>query len=528
MKPRKLVLILIFIFGFILRSIYIDKFPPSLNWDEVSHGYNAYSLLKTGRDEWGSFLPLIFRAYGDYKLPLYIYLTIPSIFVFGLTPFSIRLVSIVAGSLLPVLIYLIVSKILPKDTKIPLFAALICLFSPGTLFLSRIALEANLFAFLFCLSLYFLITKKYSLSSFIYGLSLFTYNSSRALLPFFIISLIYFLVKNKYPLKKNLLHFLPFLIFITLTAWQMLNQSGQARYQWVSLLDSGSINRINELRQTYPRILVNKLTFFTYQTGKNYLSHFNPLYLFFRGGSHYQFNIPHFYLLSPLLIPFLILGLVYLLKHFKKNPQYQLLLFWLLVAPLPSAITRDAPHVLRSIIFIPIVIIITAIGFTYLNHFQPKLSTTYLIVILIISQIQFWSKYTMYSQTYASSWQYGYQQVVNYVKSVYSDYDQILITKKYGEPHEFFLFYWPWPPHQYHTDPAKVWDYHANWYWIDKFDKFRFINDWDILTVTQSLPSDQNILLITSPHNYNPKIFKKIKTINFLDNNPAFDILSYE
>ncbi len=134
----------------------------------------------------------------------------------------------------------------------------------------------------------------------------------------------------------------------------------------------------------------------------------------------------------------------------------------------------------------------------------------------------------MYSQTYASSWQYGYQQVVNYVKSVYSDYDQILITKKYGEPHEFFLFYWPWPPHQYHTDPAKVWDYHANWYWIDKFDKFRFINDWDILTVTQSLPSDQNILLITSPHNYNPKIFKKIKTINFLDNNPAFDILSYE
>jgi len=119
MKPRKLVLILIFIFGFILRSIYIDKFPPSLNWDEVSHGYNAYSLLKTGRDEWGSFLPLIFRAYGDYKLPLYIYLTIPSVLIFGLTPFSVRLVSIVAGSLLPVLIYLIVAKSYPKIPKYP-------------------------------------------------------------------------------------------------------------------------------------------------------------------------------------------------------------------------------------------------------------------------------------------------------------------------------------------------------------------------------------------------------------------------
>ena len=80
MKPRKLVLILIFIFGFILRSIYIDKFPPSLNWDEVSHGYNAYSLLKTGRDEWGSFLPLIFRAYGDYIPVSYTHLTLTTIY----------------------------------------------------------------------------------------------------------------------------------------------------------------------------------------------------------------------------------------------------------------------------------------------------------------------------------------------------------------------------------------------------------------------------------------------------------------
>ena len=67
-------LLLIVAAGFALRLAAINLIPPSLNWDEVSLGYNAYSLLKTGRDEWGTVLPTIFRAYGDYKLPIYIYL----------------------------------------------------------------------------------------------------------------------------------------------------------------------------------------------------------------------------------------------------------------------------------------------------------------------------------------------------------------------------------------------------------------------------------------------------------------------
>jgi hypothetical protein len=76
-------LIFIVILAAILRFAQITQVPPSLNWDEVSHGYNAYSLIKTGKDEWGVNLPLIFRAYGDYKLPVYIYLTAISEFFFG-------------------------------------------------------------------------------------------------------------------------------------------------------------------------------------------------------------------------------------------------------------------------------------------------------------------------------------------------------------------------------------------------------------------------------------------------------------
>ena len=521
----KLLLISILIAGFILRFIFINKLPPSLNWDEVSHGYNAYSILKTGHDEWGTFMPLIFRCFGDYKLPIYIYASVTPIFLFGLNQISVRLVSVISGTIAIFLIYLIGQKIFSKNKLLPFFAASILAFSPITIFLSRIALEANLFMCLFLLSFYFLLSQKYALSSFIYGLCLFTYNSSRVLLPFYLVALLFLFVKNKVSLKKYFLKFIPFVLLVVLTFYQTFNQSGQARYQWVSILDSGSINQINELRQIYPRFLVNKVTYFTFQAAKNYFSHFNPNFLFFNGGSNYQFNIPSFYLITPLFIPFFILGLIYLIKHIHQD-NLKLILFWFLVSPIPSSITRDAPHVLRSIIFIPFTILVISIGFNYLTNKFKFLASIYLVISLLISQYHFWPKYVDYSQKYSASWQYGYSQLVPYVKSLYSDYDQIIVTKKYGEAHEFFLFYWPWNPTKYQTDATKNWDYHANWYWVNAFDKFTFINDWEIKNYTQNINSNKKILLITSPNNYNQDRSTLLKTFTLLDGNPVFEVLA--
>jgi 4-amino-4-deoxy-L-arabinose transferase-like glycosyltransferase len=468
-------------------------------------------------------MPLIFRAFGDYKLPLYIYLTVPFVAIFGLNAFSIRLVSVLAGTFIPLFIYLILKALFNSKSKIPFLGALIFTLSPGTIFLSRIALEANLFLLLFCLSIYFLIQKKYSLSTLFYGLGLFTYNSSRVLLPFYLILTLFLIVKNKYKIFQNWYKFIPFIIFSLLTVIQTLNQSGQARFQWVSILDEGSVNHINELRAVYPRILVNKATFFIFTATKNYLSHFNPNFLFFNGGSHYQFSLPNFFIISPLFLLFLILGFYYLIKNIGET-KYQILLFWLLISPLPSSITRDAPHVLRSIVFLPIIVIIIAIGINLIYQKLPKLTFSFVLFTLIYGQLLFWPKYKIYTTNYSSSWQYGYSQAVDYIKENYLNYDQIIFTKKYGEPHEFILFYWPWDPLKYQTDSTKDWNYHANWYWVDGFDKFKFVNDWEVKEVTKNNNSENKALLITSPNNYNQES-RLIKTINFLDDTPAFDIL---
>lgn len=510
-----MIFIVLFLISFFPRIISLSSLPPSPNWDEVSQGYNAYSILHTAKDEWGQTLPLIFRAYGDYKLPLYTYLTTIPVAIFGLNSFAIRLISVLAGSLLPLVIFLILKP--PTSTTSAFLTALIIALSPWSIFLSRIALEANLFLLLFFLSLYYLTRQKFSLSAGFYALSLMTYNSSRVLLIPYLIALFFSIHHHRYSLIQNLRHFLFPILLLIIVILQTLSPVGQARYQWVSLLDSGAINRLNQLRQTYPRLLVNKLTYFSFTATKNYLAHFHPAYVFHSGASHSQFNIPNFYLITPLLLPFLIIGFFTLKRH-------PLILFFLLISPLPSAITRDAPQILRSLTFLPLLCLIIGLGIHQLlsSKFPRPLVIGSILLIVAISQFQFWPRYQQYGRQYSSSWQYGYQQAIDYLKPLYSQYQQIVFTKKYGEPHEFLVFFWPWHPS--HFQQFKQWDYHANWYWVNAFDKFIFKNDWEISDYSPL----SSTLLVTSPGNYPIDRANRLTTINFLDGTPAFDIISYE
>ena len=45
-----------------LRVARLDKVPPALHQDEAYNGYDAYSILKTGRDHHGNFLPIALQA----------------------------------------------------------------------------------------------------------------------------------------------------------------------------------------------------------------------------------------------------------------------------------------------------------------------------------------------------------------------------------------------------------------------------------------------------------------------------------
>jgi len=554
-------LILIIVLAAFFRLYKIFDTPPSLNWDEVSHGYNAFSILKTQKDEWGVRFPLIFRAYGDYKLPLYIYLTVFSEMVFGLNTFSVRFVSILSGIGLVLVAYFISLRVF-KEKNISLLSAFLVTLSPWSLFLSRVAVEANLGAFLFSLGMYFAIIwlesfriKDLSLTLLFWGFSLYSYNSARILVPVFVAIILVDLIRRK-RFRQLALTLIILLIFSLSLAKQFVDKTGRARFNLVSLIDQGAVIRIGETREKSPlpavltRIVYNKPTFFIAYALKNYVSNLSPKYLFFQGGSHYQFSQTDHELLYLVSAPFLLLGLIRVL--FKGNRQEKIIVFWFFVSFLPSAITKDAPHVLRSILVLPSPMILSSLGLRVVLSeiegkffFRGKLLIAILVFGVLISFYKWWSDYqNIYQKDFSWAWQYGYKEVVSFVKESYVRYDQIFFTKRYGEPHEFIAFFWPWDPASYLKQ--KKWDYHANWYWVNSLDKFVFINDWEVKENAKCLPAGKagqkspqeflqnsagqanaKCLLITSPGNY-PEGWTKIKEVYFLDGKTAFEILEKE
>jgi len=551
-----LLLFLIVGLALILRFARVTSLPPSLNWDEVSHGYNAYSILQTGKDEWGFTFPTIFRAYGDYKLPVYIYLTAVSEFFLGLNELAVRLPSVLAGALSVLFTYLLVIE-LTKKRSLGLVSAFLLAVGPWSLFLSRIAVEANLSLTLIISGVYFFLkglrnSKFLITASILLGLSVWTYNSARIFVPLLLTILIFAYRKDLskvYRRKKSTIHSSLFiiLIFFLPMFWQLVNPSGQARYGWVEILDEGAIAQINEARGAsnlpgiLPTLVQNKATYFAKTFISNYFSHFSPEFLFFEGGSNYQFSVPGYGLLYSINLPFFLIGFFVIAFRIKDKRISLLVAFWFLLAPIASSLTREAPHVLRSIVFLPAPQIIISFGlissYTYVKKRWKNIALLFVggYAFVLLAQIESYSEVALfeYREKYSWSWQYGYKQVVEFVKQNYKYNDKVVVTKKYGEPHEFFLFYWPWEPEAYRNDRNLIRFYQSNWYWVDSFDKFYFVNDWQIVGVEPEVfvlesggevdCREINCLLITSPGNV-PIGWNKVKTINFLNGEPAFEI----
>ena len=578
----KVILLAVIAIAFSLRIYNVSENPPSLNWDEVSLGYNAYSILESGRDEWGKTLPVIFQAYGDYKLPGYIYSLVPFVKLFGLNEFSVRLPSVLAGTLSVFLTYKIVYELLILESSVKkknsdinnqpliinyrfaaLLSALLVAIEPWSLFLSRPAFEANLALCFFLAGLYFFLRflhNPYFIihSSFFLGLSVWTYNSYRIFTPMFIVLLIVVFKKEFGRLfvnRKTIAYcLLPGAFFFLPMFYQLFVGVGQERYKKVVIVDDGAVGQIVNLRNKYElhpffeRLIFNRPVYFTYNFSKNIISQFSYKFLFVQGGSNYQFSIPEFGILFKVNAAFLMIGIIYLIKI--RNRISILLIGWWILGTIPSSLTREAPHVLRSITILPVPMIITSIGvvvvFKYLldlpfvSRIPYHISLTrFLIIIyflgLVISVCLYVTNYfTKYRSVYSWSWQYGYKEAVKYAGSNYKNYDKIIFTKMYGEPHQFVLFHLNWNPVNFYNDENLIRYEQSNWFWVDRFDKFYFVNDWDmpreewqpfVLESGREEIDCRNIkcLLITSPGNV-PKTWNLLETVGFPDGKKAFEI----
>lgn len=473
---RTHLLILIIVLAALLRLVALDKIPSSLNWDEVSMGYSSYSILKTGRDEWGNFMPLLFRSYGEWKSPVYIYLLVPFIKILGLNAWAVRLPAALFGILAVYLTYLIGRKL--YSDQVGLWAAFLLAVSPWHLMLSRPAFEAGVALALALAGIYLMLKEKPLLAAIPFGLALHTYHSAQAIVPVVYLYLAINLYK-KLGFKKLVASALILAIFVTPIALDFVTGKTQKRFGQVGLTTDAELTQMFfKYRDTFPlgdlgnKLVFNKATFILAKGFSNWTSYMSPHFLLGSESIRAQHSIPFRGVLYFSEFGLMCFGIYLLFKKYHGVPRF-LPLLMIAVGFVPAALTKDIYHVLRSIMTLPWWQILAGIGlvelqkkkFKYLKLIYSLLAIEILVFLFLYF---FW-----YGKAFARDWQYGYPEMTRWVQSVESKYKHVYVTKAYGEPQLFFAFYNQWDPTWYQQENKKLLDYETQGYpWLDQLPEY--------------------------------------------------------
>ena len=453
---------------------------PALNADEASLGYNAYSLIKTGKDEHGNAWPLYFQSFNDYKPGLTVYLILPMVYFFGLTEWSVRFLPALIGVLtIPALYFL--AKELVKGYKstyvahyMPLVAALVLAVSPWHIHFSRGAWEVNIATFFMVMgSLLFLRIREHPRSLigsiFFFVLALYTYHAARIVAPLLGFSLSFFYYKDLIRAKRNTFFaiIVGFALCIPLVL-SLKGPAGLARAGGVAIWsDSGPENRVNELRGDYanmngiiPKILHNKPVAYTLAVLENWSKHYWGEFLFLSGDDIQRNKVPETGQMHLIELAFVTFGMFKILQKFNK--KWGFVLFWLLIAPIPAAITFQSPHALRAESMVIPLSLIAAFGLVALLEllssvtFLKKVATLLTIVIFTFYTISIFRYVHLYyvhmTKEYPFSSQYGVKELVSVIGPIHNNYAHVIITDRYDQPYILFLFYMKYDPASFQKD----------------------------------------------------------------------------
>lgn len=526
MTRIKVLLLIIILLAFGLRVYKLDSVPPSISWDEAAVGVNGWTMANYARDEYGKFLPLYFRSFGEGKNPVDIYIT--SIFVkfLDLNELSTRLPSAVFGVLNVILIFFL-AKMLFGNEKIALLASLFLAVSPYNIHFSRFNHEANfaLFFFMLGIFLFFKSIKKNknllpaAILSFI--ISFLSYNPPKLIAPVMLLVLL-ILYANRL-LKNKLNVFISFGVLSLFILFILTNREilGTERIKQTAVSSE-------QFEKTYFfKITGNRFLGRLELTAIQYSWHFTPKYLFIQGDKNPKLSSQtgEFYRVDAI---FLIMGLLYLI--YKRQKEGVVLLGWALVAPLPSSLVSDAPHAARSMFMMGSWHIISALGFYFIFSLLRRSILKWgflvgIIIILTFSLLGYLNYYYgEYAKRYAIEWQYGMKQIVEYVKD-HPEYNQVYVTDVRGQPYVFFLYYLKTSLPDYLRSVVYNRSESKSYNTVAYFDKF-FFAGWDPI---ESFPNP-GVLYIVSPSQYDglrhKASFDVKKLINYPNDTAAFYLVS--
>ncbi len=531
-------LIVITIIGGFLRFYKNTENPPSLNGDEISMGYDAYSILETGRDQYGKFMPITFKSVGDYKNPVPIYLMIPAIKLFGLNDFSVRFQNTLFATLMIPLFFLFLIKIF-KDKSIALVGTLFLSISSWHILYSRIEYETSAYIFVLIGIWSFMKMldggRKWALlSAFFFILTMYTAPAPRLFVPIFvIIALIFNFRKFKNNWNKLIIFLITSVILVLPLVYATLYQGAGARLKMVIISNDIEFQRYILLKPLQSISEAPLLIFFWL---KRYLNYLQPEFLFING---LDVTLPGTIGLGMLYLfelPWLVIGIAEFIR--RKIPYKTIFIIWLLTGIIPDSITNNQQHLGRLLHIAPVIIMLVTLGAVRFFRWLQNLSNLYTkfticliyaVFIIICLTHAFLVLAVHFPRAKGESFDEGLKQVALYVLNHQDNYKEIIIDPRRGiegpylvsNPYLYILFYTKYDPHIYQTEP-KVSSKDATYFF--KFNKYTFRSiDWRTDT------DKKGTLFIGSPWSF-PKDGLKtgelLEKINMTNGYTAFYIVA--
>ena len=541
---NKAILLFIILTSVILRFWQLGNVPHSPDWDEAALGWTSYSIIETGKDEYGKSFPVILRSFDDYKPALYVYLVAPFIKILDLNLLAVRLPSAIFGVIAVIGTFYLVKELFEKfkyREHLALLSSFLLAISPWHIQFSRIAFEAqiglsmNILAVLFFLK--GLKNKFFLLPSVIFAvLSIYVYQSEKVYLPilFAALGLIYLKEVLKIPRRwfigaviLGLILTVPMIHGLFSDRNALLRAKGVSVFSDQTQFLKRSALKLSEdsLRRDYPGLLLdNRRVDYIKAVVSGYISHFSPNWLFVTGDIE-RHHAPGMGLMYFWELPFLLIG-IYILFFYPYPLKTRLTLFaMLLISPIPASITTGVPHAIRNMNFLPVVQILTGIGlihsFLYVYESKKRIVKWPLIVfglaIFSFNMIYFLNQYfVQQNYFYSQSWQYGYKEAVEYIRPIESKYEKIIVSndRPLDQSYMFFLFYLKYDPSVYLSEGGTI---SGGFREDHKFGKYEFRDiSWE--------NEKSGNLYIGRPDDF-PRDLGAMKVINYLDGTPAIVVI---
>lgn len=476
---KKFLIFTIFIFILIIaiavRFYKLGDAPAGLYIDEAGQGYNAYSILKTGKDEFGKPFPLVFRSFIDFKTPVYIYLIVPFITLFDLTSFTVRFPSFIFSVLTFPILFLLLKKISPKKIaiSIALLTTLLLAISPWHVVFSRTNFECNVALFFFLTGVYLFykgLDKPvwFIAAALIFAIAIPSYHSQRIITPFFVLLL--FLRHREKILASKTRPFsmisiiLGFVILfptlsVSLTPGFLARASGLNIFSHARQMPAGFVDAY----EGPLAFLVNGSWFLsTWEFASLYVSYFSPRNMFILGDSGLRDSYPELATFFVWQFPFYLYGLYILIKNKSLGELRFFIISLLLISPIPAAVTRDPYATIRSLpLVVPQTIII---GLAMLAIWEKiKFRFYHIMLVFILLAACVYSILKLYSSAIILNehfrgfyWDYGWEEVVKVIKKDLDPNLPIVVDNTRFEPYSQIVFFLKYPPEKYQKENYEV------------------------------------------------------------------------